>query len=255
MKFIALSSGSKGNCSALVLKDDVILIDCGLRFAQLEKAMAVHSLKPKQISHIIVTHEHADHILGLKVLNNKVPTAKVLSSKGTFIAYTEKTKHVITNHEFVNPHKPLHLAGLEFDFFPTMHDAREAMGFTVEINGKRFSYLTDCGNFNEHILAKVNGTTHFALEANYCPDLLARGPYPEFLKQRVAGDYGHLSNYQTQSILQKLQDSLEYVCLMHLSENNNNPTIAKSVCKKALLDKTTLHIASQNNGAEPMEIN
>lgn len=254
MKFIVFSSGSKGNCSALVIKNEVILIDCGLRFKQLETAMNYHGLKTNQISNVIITHEHSDHILGLKVLNNNLPQIKVLSSKGTFIAYSEKTKHIITNHEFVNPHKPLKLAGLEFDFFPTMHDSREAMAFTVEVNNKKFSYLTDCGNINQHILNKVTGTTHFALEANYCPEMLANGGYPEFLKQRVSGDYGHLSNYQTENLLQKVKNNLEYVCLMHLSENNNNPTIAEAVCKKALNKETILVVASQSNGAAPMEI-
>lgn len=255
MKFIVFSSGSKGNCSALVINNEVILIDCGLRFAKLKQAFANHNLSISQITNIILTHEHSDHIIGLKVLNNNHPSAKVLSTKGTFIAYTEKTKHVISNHKFVDPHNKLKIAGLEFDFFPTMHDAREAMAFTVNINSKKFSYLTDCGNVNEHILDKVKYTTHFALEANYCPEMLANGSYPEFLKQRVAGDYGHLSNYQTEGILQKINDTLEQVCLMHLSENNNNPTIAKSVCIKALKKQTVLQIASQNNGAEPMEIN
>lgn len=254
MKFIVISSGSKGNCSALVIGDQVILIDCGLRFAQLKQAFANNNLSISQISHIIITHEHSDHIIGLKVLNKNLPDSKVLSTKGTFIAYTEKTQHIITNHQFVCPHSKLELAGLEFCFFPTMHDSREAMGFTVEVNNKKFSYLTDCGKINEHILNQVKDTTHFALEANYCPEMLANGAYPEFLKQRVAGDYGHLSNYQTENLLQKVNDKLEHVCLMHLSENNNNPTIAKSVCIKALKDETILQIASQNNGAEPMEI-
>lgn len=255
MKFIAFSSGSKGNCSALVIKDEVILIDCGLRFKQLKQAMENHGLKIEQISNIILTHEHSDHIIGLKVLNKNLPEAKVLSTKGTFIAYTEKTQHIISNHSFVCPHSKLKLAGLDFCFFPTMHDSRESMAFTVEINNKKFSYLTDCGNINQHILEQVTGTTHFALEANYCPEMLANGSYPEFLKQRVSGDYGHLSNYQSENLLQKIKDKLEYVCLMHLSENNNNPTIAEAVCKKALKKETTLIVASQSNGAAPMEIN
>jgi phosphoribosyl 1,2-cyclic phosphodiesterase len=254
MKFMVFSSGSKGNCSALVINDEVILIDCGLRLNQLKQALANNGLKLEQITNIIITHEHSDHILGLKALHNSQPQAKVLLTKGTFIAYTEKTGHVVNTRHFVCPHSVLNIANLDFSFFPTMHDSREAMGFTVEVNNKKFSYLTDCGNFNQHILDALKGTTHFALEANYCPEMLANGNYPEFLKQRVAGDYGHLSNYQSQSILQKLNNDLEYVCLMHLSENNNNPTIAKSICQKALTEKTQLIIASQNNGANAIQI-
>lgn len=254
MEFIVFSSGSKGNCSALIIKDEIILVDCGLRFNQLQQALKNNNLSANQISHVIVTHEHADHILGLKVLTNNLPNVKVLLTKGTFIAYSEKTKHVVSNREFVCPHNILTISGYDFDFFPTMHDAREAIGFTIQHNDKKFSYLTDCGNINKHILEKLTDTTHFALEANYCPELLANGKYPEFLKQRVAGDYGHLSNYQTSNLLQKINNKLEHVCLMHLSENNNNPTVAYNVCKKALKDDTILHVASQNNGSEPFKI-
>jgi phosphoribosyl 1,2-cyclic phosphodiesterase len=254
MEFIVLSSGSKGNCSALKIGEQIILVDCGLRFAQLQQAFKNHKLEINKISHVIITHEHADHILGLKVLNNNLPSAKILLTKGTFIAYTEKTKHIMSNHEFVCPHNILDINGYEFDFFPTMHDARESIGFTITHNNKKFSYLTDCGNINQHIINKVSGTTHFALEANYCPELLANGKYPEFLKQRVAGNYGHLSNYQTSNLLQKIKDDLQHVCLMHLSENNNNPTVAFNVCKKALNETTVLDVASQNNGAKPFII-
>ncbi|HAG52287.1 MAG TPA: hypothetical protein DCL21_00695 [Alphaproteobacteria bacterium] len=254
MEFIVFSSGSKGNCSALKIKDEIILIDCGLRFNQLKQAFANNNLKLEKISNVIITHEHTDHILGLKTLTNNLKNVTVLLTKGTFIAYTEKAKHIISNHKFVCPHNKLALAGLEFDFFPTMHDARESMGFTIEHNDKKFSYLTDCGNINEHILNKVKGSSHLAVESNYCPEMLANGHYPEFLKQRVAGDYGHLSNYQTANLLQKVKDGLQHVCLMHLSENNNNPTIAHNICKKALNKDTILHVASQNNGSEPFTI-
>ena len=255
MEFFVFSSGSKGNCSALKIGEQIILVDCGLRFNHLKQAFINNNLDINNLTHVIITHEHADHILGLKTLSNNLKNVQVLLSKGTFIAYTEKTKHVVSNKHFVCPHNKLKIADVDFDFFPTMHDSREAIGFTIDLPESKFSYLTDCGNINQHILDKVQGSTHLAIEANYCPELLASGPYPEFLKQRVAGDYGHLSNYQTANVLQKVKNNLKHVCLMHLSENNNNPTIAHNICKKALNDDTILDIASQNNGAKPFIIN
>ena len=254
LEFIVFSSGSKGNCSAVKIADKIILVDCGLRLAQLRQALANHNLSEENISHIIITHEHSDHVLGLKTISKNMPHAKVLLTKGTYIELIRKTKMVLPNYECINSDSFINLHGLEFDIFPTLHDARESIAFTVSNDEFKFSYLTDCGSISNHILEKLDDTTHLAIEANYCPDMLSNGRYPEFLKQRVAGPFGHLSNNQTAKVLTTIKDKLEYVCLMHISENNNNPTIAQTICKGVLKDETILLASSQNNGAPLLTI-
>ncbi|MCP4355944.1 MAG: MBL fold metallo-hydrolase [Proteobacteria bacterium] len=252
MKFIVFSSGSKGNCSAIVFEKGIVLIDCGISFKRIKMGFEFHDLDMRDITHCIITHEHTDHVLSLKTLMNKLSDIQIVLTRGTLLAYESKFKVNIINHKIINPEDVASILGETWEFFPTTHDARESIGFCIDLEDSKFSYLTDCGKISNHILEKLSGSTHLALESNYCPQMLANGRYPEFLKERVAGNGGHLSNIQAAEILKLCNDSLEAVCLMHLSENNNNPTTAANLCEQSLNNSTKLYVATQNNGAIPI---
>lgn len=250
MKFIVFSSGSKANCSALITKEGIILVDCGISFAKLKKAMFVNSLNIEDISHCIITHEHSDHVKGVKTLAKNYPNICFCLTKGTQLAYEEKFMYNIPKVKTIDPDSHLIIHDFDIEVFPTMHDARESIGFSIKHDNKKFSYLTDCGRLTSHIVEKLENTTHLAIESNYCPQMLENGKYPEFLKERIAGVRGHFSNNQASEVLQMFNSSLEYVCLMHLSEQNNSPTSAINYCKKSLKKDAILCVASQNNGAK-----
>lgn len=254
MKFVVFSSGSKGNCSALITNAGIILIDCGISFAKIKKAMGQYSLNLEDITHCIITHEHTDHVSGLKVLTKNNPNIQIIWTYGTQVAYEQKFKHTMTQIQSISPDSQITVNNVNLDFFPTTHDARESIGFCIYQEDKKFSYLTDCGVISSHIIKELEKTTHLALESNYCPQMLENGRYPDFLKERVSGPKGHLSNDQASKLLQIFNENLEYVCLMHLSENNNNPTAAFNKCKQALKLETFLCIASQNNGANMINL-
>lgn len=248
-----LASGSKGNATLLTWKGNThALIDCGLRTKMIEKLLAEKGLEPTQLSAIIVTHEHGDHISGVAPLARKynIPT---YMTKGT--AKFADLKNVPLRH--FNAHTAFDIEGMVFTPFPVPHDARETCAFTfheVEKPHHKMGYLTDCGHVTPHIEQMLEGVKALAIEANHCRDMLQKGPYPYALKQRVMGKHGHLSNEQTASLLTKLASTLKKVHLMHLSEENNCPKKAKNICLNALnVHNVEMVVATQNNPAPPLE--
>ncbi len=251
-----LASGSKGNANLLTWgknQDKHLLIDCGIRIKAIEKTLLMQGLEATQLSAIIVTHAHADHISGVAPLARKynIPT---FMTKGT--AKFADLKGVPLAHYGID--QPFELEGLHIHPFTVPHDARETAAFTfheTETPDKKMGYLTDCGHITPHIETMLTGVQALAVEANHCRDMLMNGPYPYSLKKRVSGDLGHLSNEQTAQLLGKLSQALKKVHLLHLSEENNCPIKAKNICFKALNNpQAEMVVAMQNNPAPPLTL-
>lgn len=229
MRLLSIASGSSGNC--IYVGDDTthILIDAGISGKRIEAGLNSIGVSGKDLDAVFVTHEHIDHISGIGVLSRKYDVP-IYATSGT-IAGISTTRSVgdIDDQLYQVIHKNENIAvgGLLIKAVPISHDAAEPVCYTIT-NGKSHAAIaTDMGCYTEEIVENLKGMDAILLEANHDVNMLQVGPYPYYLKQRILGNKGHLSNETAGKLLcELLHDDLKYVLLGHLSKENNLPQLA-----------------------------
>lgn len=255
MKVCVLSSGSKGN-STLVITDKVkILIDLGTTTSYVEAALNNLNVDVKEISHILITHSHVDHIKGLKVF---------IKRYNPVILVTEDMKNVLEKelgkfrYEYYEDKKAI-IGDLTVNVIKTSHDAEESIGFVLTNNNSSMVYITDTGYINQKYFKILSNNNLYVLESNHDIKMLMDGPYPYYLKQRVQGDKGHLSNKQASDYLCKfIGDNTRKIVFAHISEHNNSyekviETFNEELSKNDMKFDDVL-IAKQNEVTEVIEV-
>ena len=246
MRFASLGSGSKGNATLVSHQKTTLLVDCGFSARETEKRLQRFGINPVELSGILVTHEHADHINGVRVLAKKYKIP-VYATAGTasFLAadVTEFVKEFSCHEKFI-------IDDLEVSPFPVPHDAREPSQFVFSDGQHQLGLLTDVGISTPLIEQQLSNCHALLLEANHDMTLLENSEYPEHLKHRVSGRLGHLNNVQSSKLLEKIDtSSLQHIVAMHLSEKNNSPNIVAPLFADALnCDESWIGIANQNTG-------
>lgn len=231
LKFASLGSGSKGNATLVACNNSCIMIDCGFGIRDVENRLQAKFVSPENISAILVTHEHGDHIRGVSKLANKY-NIPVWLTRGT--ACHNSIAECDTKN-YIDVHDKIDIGELEITPFPVPHDAKEPCQFIVSNGNKRLGILTDTGSITPHIIELLSGCHGLILECNHDIDMLQDGPYPLTLKQRVGGDYGHLSNEQAAYLLQQADTtSLKHIVAAHISEKNNDPALARAALSDVL---------------------
>lgn len=245
LRFASLGSGSRGNATLIESARTRILLDCGFSVAEVERRLARLGASAEALSALVVTHEHADHIGGVARLSRK-HRLPVWLTAGTLAAVERESFHAV---ELFHAHEPFGIGELELAPYPVPHDAREPCQFIFGDGAARLGVLTDTGHITAHIRQQLSGCDALLLECNYDPDLLARGPYPPSLKDRVGGRYGHLANEQAAELLAGIDCSrLRHLIGMHVSEKNNTPALARRALGGAVGDESGVQIACQEQG-------
>ena len=235
LRFKSLGSGSSGNATvveAMGLLPLRVLIDCGLGIRQLQARLAEAGLQPEDINAIFITHEHGDHIGCARALalRYRIP---VWMSQGTHAAIGAPDFDGLLHT--ARDGKVIDLGGLELTPFTVPHDAREPMQLSCSDGSAKLGVLTDLGHATSHVLSHLKGCDAMLLECNHDTALLEQSPYPAFLKRRVSGDYGHLSNAAAADIARTVMHrGFKHLVAGHLSTQNNRPELAQSAVAGAL---------------------
>jgi phosphoribosyl 1,2-cyclic phosphodiesterase len=246
-----LASGSKGNATYVSDGTTSILFDAGLSGIEVQRRLSSAGLCIENLDAIIVSHEHDDHIRGVGVLSRRFDLPVYVSSKtrkaAKLLGKISKIEHFKCGSGFC-------INGLNIHPFSISHDAKDPAGFTVKLNGSKVGIATDLGVATSMVKEHLKGCSVLILEANHDPTMLAQGPYPWPLKQRIKGRTGHLSNMEARELLSEIKHSkLEKVILAHLSEENNTPQKALSEVGLALNGcNAGLSVATQDRCTGPV---
>lgn len=220
MYFFTLASSSSGNCALACSGQTKLLIDAGLSAAKLEKALYAVGERPENLTAILLTHEHIDHINGVARLAYKY-SLPVYAAPKTWASLADVPAYLQNDYSY-----DLRLGDFSLEFCKISHDAVQPVGLVLCAEGRRLAYITDTGCVTRGMLAALSQPLDgLVLEANHDRQMLARGPYPYVLKQRVGGEHGHMSNDQTAQLLNWYvrRNGLCRIMLAHLSETNNTP--------------------------------
>jgi len=251
VRFAVLGSGSRGNGTLIASNDTYVLVDCGFSLRETERRLDRLGVSGKQLSAILVTHEHADHVHGVGLLARRYDVPVYLSD-GTF----RGLRKPVDVAGVLAGGQALQIGALSIDVVTVAHDALEPTQFVFNNGQRRFGLLTDLGSWCPSVLQSYTGLDALMIESNHCRDMLARGHYPYFLKQRVGGERGHLNNHQAANLVSELgwQD-LQHLVLAHLSSKNNLPHLARQCFVDTLgCDPDWLQLADQDSGLDWREI-
>jgi phosphoribosyl 1,2-cyclic phosphodiesterase len=257
LRFRSLGSGSTGNAALVEAisggRTSRLLIDCGFGLKQLDLRLAHAGLAASDIDAVFVTHEHGDHIGCAHSLSrrNRIP---VWMSEGTWLATGGRDFEGLLN--LARDDAEFAVGDICVQPFTVPHDAREPLQLRCTDGNRTLGVLTDLGHATAHVLARLSGMHALLLEFNHDSELLANSAYPPFLKHRVGGNYGHLSNTAAAEIARAvLHDGLRHVVAAHLSEQNNGPEIVRRLMAEALGgDEAEMLTATASEGSPWLDV-
>ena len=251
MQFASLGSGSKGNATLVRAGDTLVMIDCGFSMRETARRMGQLGVAPEQLRAILVTHEHSDHASGVAALSRKY-SIPVYLTHGTH--GTGRCDGAFAVERF-NCEAQFTVGELAVQAVAVPHDAAEPCQYTLQWQNLRLGVLTDLGSVTPHVLACFRDCHGLLIEFNHDLSMLMSGPYPEHLKRRVAGDWGHLNNEQSASLLQALDhESLQHIVVAHISEKNNSQARAEAALLAALGSLDRVVFAAQRGGFDWLDV-
>ncbi len=255
MRFKNLGSGSTGNATVVETTGNQplrLLVDCGFGLKQLADRLAHAHLSSSDIDAIFITHEHGDHIgcATALALRHSIP---VWMSQGTYEAVSSPDLKGLLR--IAKDSEVIHLGDLQVMPFTVPHDAREPLQLTCQQGSDKLGVLTDLGHATAHVIRHLQHCHALVLECNHDTELLDNSSYPIFLKKRVGGPYGHLSNTAAAEIAAlSRHPALRRVVAAHLSQQNNRPELAVSCLGQVLASATEITVATAEAGADWMSV-
>lgn len=234
MRLCSIASGSSGNCIYVGSEHTHLLVDTGISKKKIDAGLKELEIKGEELDGILITHEHSDHIQGLGVFSRKYEVP-IYATPGTLEGIRNYSPLGKMPEGLLNPIQAdtsFQLGDIHVDAFRISHDANEPAGYRMDCGGKSVAVVTDLGIYDEYIVSKLQKLDAVLLEANHDVHMLEVGTYPYYLKRRVLGDKGHLSNELSGRLLcDILHDNLKHILLGHLSKENNYAKLAYETVK------------------------
>ncbi|TGB01227.1 MBL fold metallo-hydrolase [Halobacillus salinus] len=238
LRFSVLASGSTGNAFYIESGEEKILVDAGLSGKKIEQLMQQVNLDPSELSRILVTHEHSDHIKGLGIMARRY-NLPIYANEKTWNALDGQIGKISTDQKFLfNMEETKSFGSIDVESFAVSHDAADPMFYTFHQDGKKVALVTDLGYVSERIKKTVEGADAYIFESNHDVSMLRMGRYPWSVKRRILGDSGHVSNEDCALALTDiLTDQTKRIYLAHLSLDNNMKDLARMSVKNTLEER------------------
>ncbi len=265
LRFISFGSGSSGNCYMLTTPNDGLLIDIGVGLRGLKKDCREYGVNLSQIHHILITHDHADHIKSVGSFSHdyQVPvyaTRKVHQGINRNYCITRKLAPEMTRT--LETGQTEQVGDFMVTAFHVPHDSSDNVGYFIEAEGTNLCVITDAGQVTDEMKGYIQRARHLVIEANHDVEMLKSGPYPQFLKDRILSGTGHLSNRDCAQVLaDNMSDFLQHIWLCHLSEENNHPELARKTVETVLRSygvipgvDVQLEVLKRNTPTGPFEL-
>ena len=256
MEVISLQSGSNGNCFYVESGGTGIVIDAGISARAADQRLKEHGKDVRSAEAVFLTHDHSDHCRSLGAFNRKL---------GLPVYLTQRTLKALGRYRQIGTLDPVHafqagesieLDGLAVHSLPTPHDAADSVAYVIEDEqANRVGIFTDMGHAFDGLKEVIESLDGVVIESNYDEEMLAAGYYPESLKRRIRGSGGHLSNEDSARLLSGCDsDRLQWACLCHLSEDNNNVEAAVRTHQQWLGDEFPIFVASRYGSTKPIRL-
>lgn len=238
VKIATLASGSGGNSTVVAFGRDILLTDCGISCKRITEGLKSLGIEPSDLKGVLITHEHKDHIAGLKILMKRY-RLPVFATLGTLTEITRFNRDMDKSLMYkIDSGKSFRIGDVRVNSFSIPHDAAEPVGFTFEGFGKKLAVCTDIGRITDEITENLRNSSAMVVEANHDVRMLEAGAYPYSLKRRILSDIGHLSNENSGKLISEVwHEGLKHIFLGHLSSENNLPELAKQTVKCELMER------------------
>ena len=263
MRFASLGSGSRGNALVVESANTRILIDCGITMRNLSVGLERLQISLNDLQAVFITHEHGDHIKGVKALARKQKQSlPVYMTHGTAVkSGCDELPHIALLDNF----SAVEIGNLTVQPVAVPHDAREPCQFVISSKAgggtephqrpKRLGVLTDLGSYTPHVIDAYSDCDAMVLECNHDVGMLEAGPYPYGLKRRVLGDWGHLSNFQARDLLANFDhDKMQWLVIAHISQQNNTEQLALGALHEVFPHRERILVADQDTGFDWLHI-
>jgi len=251
MRVISLQSGSSGNCVYVEAGGQRLLFDAGISGSCAEERLAFHDRDIRAVDALIISHNHSDHISAAGVFQRKFGIPLYVTPRCLSAAQTRCSLGKLKEVHHFRSGSTIRIGGVSVHTIPTPHDGEDGVVFIVDDGTHRLGILTDLGHVFQDLGRTIASLDAVFLESNYDPEMLTNGSYPRFLKMRIKGPGGHISNHEAAELLAGAAGSrLKWACLAHLSEENNSPEVALRTHREVLGTGPLLHIASRYKVSE-----